>query len=150
MHNSTYPDAAPEYLTSQQIKDAIVMWIEDQHPNGDEMVDLSMFVHKQIFEALGGSVEATGETVIDGTQIIESVEESDSERIALAKIFKFMCKDMRSSDDMRFADRDSLIFEMVENINDFIASESLNVRSIIRRSLINLIILDELRYDNEN
>lgn len=149
MTNSTYPAAVPDYLTAQHIQDAIIMWIEDQKPSGNEMIDLSMFVHKQIFEALGGSVEETGETFIDGTQIIEMVEESDSERLALAKIFKFMCKDLRRTDpklDSRKALTDALDLQVYEFIN----SSSSEVRSVIRRSMINLILLDELRYDNEN
>ena len=149
MHNSTYPDAAPDYLTAQHIKDAIVMWIEDQKPNGDEMVDLSMFVHKQIFEAFGGSVEETGETFIDDAQIIDVVEGNESERLALAKIFKFMCKDMRD-DVPKFEHRNALMIELETQWSDLYNSSSSETRSIIRRSMINLILLDELRYDNEN
>ena len=149
MIESTIPDASAGYLDAQAIKDAFVMWIEDVNPNGDELVDLSMFIHKQIFEALGGLIHDLEDgDLVEDVDPVEFVTKGDTERSALAKIFKLMCKDLRDGQD-NFGSRENLLASIDDAAQDVFSSHPL-VRNIARRELIRLIVLDELRYDNED
>ena len=149
MIESTIPDASAGYLDAKAIKDAFVMWIEDVQPNGDELVDLSMFIHKQIFEALGGLIHDLEDgDLVEDVDPVEFVTKGDTERSALAKIFKLMCKDLRDGKD-NFSSREKLLASIDDAAQGVSASHPI-VRNIARRELIRLIVLDELRYDNED
>lgn len=149
MIESTIPDASAGYLDAQAIKDAFVMWIEDAQPNGDELVDFSMFIHKRIFEALGGLIHDLEDgDIVEDVDPVEFVSGEDTERAALAKIFKLMCKDLRNAPD-NFGSRENLLASIDDASQDVFSSHPL-VRNIARRELIRLIVLDELRYDHEN
>ena len=168
MPESNIPDACPNYLTSRQIKDAITMWIEDQNPSETELDDLSVFLHKKIFEAFGGKEDegfsrTTLELKFDGDVIAvtpdmwlpldgsDAVEIKHTERSLAAKLFQLIMKELKRDAvfQRQWPNREQLLLEMDETIKFFKSSDSAATRKIYRKALLILLFADELRYDNE-